>query len=272
MKVSVKLQIISLLFLIAVASAFSLNLMSIIEGLNGLNGNTVYDSSAERTKIKRQKANAADMNEKKKAEDKKRRLGLDNVQPSSTTSAIQTSQSAEKSLMNKTIVESNNEEICGECKDPVTFNLQTDDLARAKFNCSVDINASAADQANIIYKCNKYMIEGDMLILCRNCSKYSFSVPKTSLEKKWYNKMEKRNQQVTSMITDYMDDTLGNEMSVKQAGDDLKKLVSQPLGGHDAQGACGDTSQCHFKEVHHNIYPNQYDVGILGCAIEEQLE
>lgn len=273
MKVSVKIQIISLLFMIAVASAFSLNLMNIIEG------NTVYRNSAERTIIKTQRTlNAESIRKRNEAEEKRRRrseLGLDNVQPTPTTSTIQSGQSTEKSLMNKTIVESNNEEICEQCKDPVTFNLQTDDLARAKFNCSVDINASAADQANIIYNCNKYMIDADnsdILILCRNCSKYSFTVPKTSLEKKWYKKMEKRNQLVTSMITDYMDDTLGNEMSVKQAGDDLKKLVSQPLGGHDAQGSCGDTSGCHFKEVHHNIYPNQYDVGILGCAIEEQLE
>lgn len=280
MKISVKIQIISLLFLIAVASAFSLNLMSVIEGYRvDKDGNKVFRSQSERRSYLNNRRLDTELYLRKKEEEEKRRrrseLGLDDFQASSTSSSIQSYQSAEKSLMNKTIVESNNEEICGECKDPVSFNLQNDDLARAKFNCSVDINASAADQSNMIYRCNKYMFNDDnpdVLILCRKCSKYSFTVPKTSLEKKWYKMMEERNEKVTSMITDYMDETLGNEMSVKQAGDELKKLVSQPLGGHDAQGACGDTSSCHFKEVHHDIYPNQYDVGVLGCAIEEQLE
>lgn len=276
MKLNVKIQIILLLFLIAVASAFSINLMSVIEGLtkteyNKLLGQEAMATDAMRKTIQQQIEDESSMEESDDTETS----GTD-VADSSTTSSVQSSTSSQKSLANKTIIESSNEEICQSCKDPVDYNLMNDEMARAKFNCSVDIKASSKNVNDMVYNCNKYMMDDEnnsnIMILCRKCDKYSFTIPKTSIEKKWYNMMEKRNRQVTSLISNYMDETLGTEMSVKQAGEDLKKLVSKPLGGHDVKGACGDTDGCHFKEVHQNLYPNQYDLGLLGCALEEQLD
>lgn len=275
MKISVKIQIISLLFLITIASAFSLNLMSVIEGFRP-EDNRIFGGRQSQTTRKRgtdQIVRTRYINKLKEEERKKEReeSGVANFRESSTTSSIQSSISSRKSLVDMDIETDNRQEICIKCEDPIEFNVNTDETARSLF-CDTD---SMSDPDHMIYNCSKYMIDpenSDKIILCNKCNKYSFKIQKTSLQKKWSKLMEERNEKVTSMISNYMDDTLGNEMSVKQAGDDLKKLVSQPLGGRDAQGACGDTNECHFKEVHHNIYPNQYDVGILGCAIEEQLE
>ena len=274
MKLDAKIQIILLLFLIAVASAFSINLLSVIEGnLPGSAGEGIQRAreDAIATKAMRDLLQSQ-IDEETETETETTSTSVDD---SSTTSSVQSSTSSQKSLANKIIIESSNEELCQYCKDPVDYNLMSDEVARSKFNCSVDIKASSVNKSDMVYKCNKYMMDeqnSDVMILCKKCDKYSFTIPKTAIESKWYNMMEKRNRDVTSLISKYMDETLGNEISVKQAGDELKTLVSKPLGGHDVKGACGDTGGCHFKEVHQSLYPNQYDLGLLGCALEEHLD
>ena len=282
MKLNAKIQIILLLFLIAVASAFSINLLSVIEGNLSRSAGEGIQRSREnaiasatmRDRLQNQIDEETETEIETETETETETTST-SVDDSSTTSSIQSSTSSQKSLANKIIIESSNEELCQYCKDPVDYNLTSDEVARSKFNCSVDIKASSVNKSDMVYKCNKYMMDeqnSDVMILCKKCDKYSFTIPKTAIESKWYNMMEKRNRDVTSLISKYMDETLGNEISVKQAGDELKTLVSKPLGGHDVKGACGDTGGCHFKEVHQSLYPNQYDLGLLGCALEEHLD
>lgn len=255
-----KLTIIGLLLLIIVGCIITLHIIPFVEGM-------VFDTQSEYKKfLTSQLTGDGSQTSNIQYTDTNNTSSYEASYDDSTSTDTS---STPKSLFDIPFVRMNisNIDTCKECKDPSNFDLLNESDLRSKFNCSV--NTTTTNDSMMVYDCDKYMQQkdnngDDIVVLCNGCNKYSISRPTTEIESKWYKKNVERNNQVKNAIKNYMSDTLSSELQIKEAGEQIKALANTAFGDNDAEGV-GNSESCNFKSLHHNIYPNQYDLGLLAC-------